>query len=125
MIGGFFGVGGSYASLGATIKIDSSSPTSVSPAYSSSPPPGTPGAGSYNSAISSAESGLASAESGDSSSIATSAVTASAGLRKERNEKQMYAWSLLQGASTARKRIDEIRTTLKSLKNTDYSRYEK
>ena len=125
IIGGFFGIGGSYASLGATIKIDSSSPTAVSPAYSSSPPSGTPGSGSYDSAISSAESSLASAESGNSSSVATSAVTASAGLRKERDEKQMYAWSLLQSASTARQRINEIETTLKSLKNTDYSKYEK
>ncbi len=125
VVGGFFGVGGSYASLGTTIKIDSTSPTSVSPSYKSSPPSGTPSAGPYNSAISSAESSLASAESGDSSSIATSAVTASAGLRKERDEKQMYAWSLLQSASTARQRINEIQTTLKSLKNTDYSRYEK
>lgn len=124
MIGGFFG-GGSYASLGATIKIDSSSPTSVSPVYSSTPPPGTPSGASYNSAISSAESSLANAENGDSSSIATSSVSASAGLRKERDEKQMYAWSLLQSASTARQRIAEIEKTLKSLKNTDYAKYEK
>jgi hypothetical protein len=124
MIGGFFG-GGSYATLGATIKIDTSSPTSPSPVYSSSPPPGTPSAGSYNSAISSAESSLTSAESGDSGSVAASAVNASAGLRKERDEKEMEAWSLLQSASTARQRIAEIEKTLKSLKNTDYAKYEK
>jgi len=124
--GGFFGVAPSYASLGTTIKIQSKTTgISSTPQYSSSPPSGTPGSGSYDSAISSAESSLASAESGESSSMATSAVIASAGLRKERNEKEMYAWSLLQGASAARKRISEIRTTLKSLNNTDYSKYEK
>ena len=124
--GGFLGVPQSYASLGTTIKIQSKSTgISSAPQYATTPPPGTPGSGSYDSAISSAESSLASAEAGDSSAIATSAVTASAGLRKERYEKEMYAWSLLQGASAARKRIGQIRTTLKSLKNTDYSKYEK
>lgn len=125
IVGGFFGVGGSYATEGTEIKIDTSSPVYVTPQYSSSPPSGTPGSGSYDSAISSANSSLSSAESGDSSSIAQSAVSASAGLRKERDEKQMYAWSLLQSASTARKRIAEIENTLKSLKNTDYAKYEK
>lgn len=125
MVGGFFGVGGSYASLGTTLRIDSSSPTSPSPSYTSSPPPDTPGSGSFDAAISSAESSLASAESGDSGSVAASAVNASAGLRKERDEKEMEAWSLLQSASTARQRIAEIRSTLKSLKNTDYAKYEK
>ena len=124
--GGFLGVPQSYASLGTTIKIQSKSTgISSAPQYTTTPPPGTPGSGSYDSAISSAESSLSSAEAGDSSAIATSAVTASAGLRKERDEKEMYAWSLLQGASAARKRIRQIRTTLKSLKNTDYSKYEK
>jgi len=125
VVGGFFGIGGSYASLGTTMKIDSSKPTSPTPSYTSTPPPGTPNAGSYDSAISTAESGLSSAESGDSGSIAASAVSASAGLRKERDEKEMEAWSLLQSASTARQRISQIQNTLKSLKNTDYAKYEK
>ncbi len=125
LVGGFFGVGGSYATEGTEIKIDSSSPGYVTPQYTSTPPPGTPGSGSFDSAISSANSALSSVESGDSSSVAQSGVTAAAGLRKERDEKEIYAWSLLQSASTARKRISEIQTTLSSLKNTDYAKYEK
>lgn len=123
IIGGFFG-GGTYASEGAEIKIDSSSPTTVSPQYTSTPPPGTPSAAPFNSAISSADSALSAAESGDSSAIAQSGVTAASGLRKERDEKQIYAWSLLQSASTARKKIAELQATLSSLKNTDYAKYE-
>jgi hypothetical protein len=124
IIGGFYGIGGSYASEGDSIKVDTSSPTYVTPSYTSTPPPGTPNGSSYNSAINSANSALSTAESGDYSTTATNAVEAAAGLRTERDEKEVYAWSLLQAASTVRKRIDEIETTLNSLKNTDYSKYE-
>jgi hypothetical protein len=125
IIGGFYGIGGSYATEGAEIKIDTSNIGAPTPQYTSTPPPGTPGSGSFDSAISSANSALSSVESGDSSSVAQSGVTAAAGLRKERDEKEIYAWSLLQSASTARKRISQIQTTLSSLKNTDYAKYEK
>lgn len=124
IVGGFFGIGGSYASEGTSIKIDTSTPTYVTPSYTTTPPPGTPGAGSYNSAINSAENALSTAESGDYSTTATNAVEASAGLRTEREEKERYAWSLLQSAATARERIQQIKNTLNSLKNTDYSKYE-
>lgn len=108
-----------YATEGQTIKVDISNP----PGYTNTKPPGTPSAGSYNQAISKAEDELSTLESQDWEVSAQNAVMASMELRKERDELETYAWTLQMAAAKLGKKIARIERALRSIKNTNYVKY--
>ena len=49
----------------------------------------------------------------------------SATLRENRSGKQMLAWSLLQASRSLREDIDKLTKQIRSLQNTDLSKYDK
>lgn len=46
-------------------------------------------------------------------------------LRERREEREKYAWSLLQAAARTRDEIDKLREQIKEMENFDFSKYEK
>jgi hypothetical protein len=87
--------------------------------------PNTPGnCSSFNSSISSAESNL-NAVISENKPKAQGILAQSATLRKRREKLELFAWSLLQSAAKTREEIEELRAQISSLKNTDFSKYEK
>tara|TARA_B100000073_G_scaffold148842_1_gene122601 strand:- start:7527 stop:9227 length:1701 start_codon:yes stop_codon:yes gene_type:complete len=122
----------SYASEGTTLIVSSddvgagaTSGQSVSTGYASVPPGGSiPGnCGTLDNNISNAESTM-------NSTIATHEPLArgiqalSATLRKNREQKQLYAWSLLQASRSLKEDIAELTQQISSMQNSDFSKYD-
>lgn len=87
--------------------------------------PNTPGnCSSYDSSISNAESSLNSVIA-ENKPKAQGIIAQSATLRKRREKMELFAWSLLQSAAKTREEIEDLRSQIRTLKNTDFSKYEK
>lgn len=113
----------SYATLGTQVTIGGTT-NSTSISYASVGP-NTPGnCSSFTSAISNAESNLNSVITTNKPK-AQGILAQSATLRKRREKLELFAWSLLQSASKTREEIEELRSQIRTLRNTDFSKYEK
>lgn len=112
-----------YAPLGTQVTIGGTT-SSVSIGYASVGP-NTPGnCSSYDSAISNSQSSLNSIIA-QNKPKAQGIIAQSATLRKRRGQLELFAWSLLQSAAKTREEIEDLRSQIRSLKNTDFSKYEK
>jgi hypothetical protein len=108
-----------YAKEGDTLKIDENSP--YGPTYTTIPP--TTNCSQYDSAISSAEQKLASLDTNTAESIIKDAINSSSGLREKRNDKEIYAWSLLISSGKLRREINKLQKDITSLKSIDFSKF--
>lgn len=112
-----------YASKGTTVTIGGTEST-ASIGYASVGP-NTPGnCSSFDSGISNAESNLDSVIATNKPQ-ATSILAKSQTLRKRREKLELQAWSLLQSAAKTREEIEELRSQINTLTNTDFSKYDK
>lgn len=109
-----------YATEGQRIKIEG---TITSAYYTNQDPPGTPSGTPYNTAISEAETALNQLQSQGYDQLGQSAVDASMQLREERDELEVYAWTLQNTAAKVTKKIRRLEKALTSLKNTNYVKY--
>lgn len=117
-----------YAEQGDTVTVaDGYSTTGVSIGYVSIGPSGVNPSGAacnaLNSNITSATNNMnsvISAKSGEASGL----INASRGLRKERDEKELYAWSLLQSSSRLREEIASLKQSIKDIEAVDFRPFE-
>lgn len=121
-----------YAEKGDVLLFSSDSSTTapsglpVSTGYASVPPSGSiPGnCGTLDSNISDAES-LMNSTIAENESIGRGIIAMAIVLRENRENKQMLAWSLLQASRALREDILKLRTQVRGLQNTDFSKYDK
>lgn len=115
----------SYATLGQRVVVGGTGGSSIG--YASTGPGGVnPNGATCNAltaAISSAEATMNSTISANEST-ARSIVENTATLREKRDQKQLYAWSLLQAASSLRIEIAKLNEQINQLENFDFSAYE-
>jgi hypothetical protein len=115
----------SYATLGQRVIVGGTNGSGIG--YASTGPGGiNPNGSTCNSltaAISAAESTMNSVISTNESS-ARSIISNTASLRDKRDQKQLYAWSLLQAASSLRLEIAKLNDQIQQLENFDFSPYE-
>jgi hypothetical protein len=109
-----------YAEEGTIVRVAAGSTAGSSISYASVPPGGVfpPNCATLDSNISTAESNNQTAITANLPT-AQSNVNITRALRKERENRQMYAWSLLQGASKLREEIAEGEELLRQLDNMD------
>lgn len=111
---------GTYATKGQTIKVEGSITNSY---YTNQDPPGTPNSTSYNNAISEAQTALDEVLSQGYDQLGKAAVDATTELRNERDDLEVYAWTLQNTAARVTKKIRRLERALTSLKNTNYVKY--
>lgn len=109
-----------YATEGQKIKIEG---PITSAYYTNQDPPGTPNNTPYNNAISEAQSALNQLKSEGYDQLGQSAVDATMQLREERDDLEVYAWTLQNTAAKVTKKIRRLERALTSLKNTNYVKY--
>lgn len=117
-----------YANFGDILTISNASgiTTGVNIGYTLYGPTGQCSSGQ----LSSLASNINSAESASqftieqNSSGASGVVDSSKALRRQRSEKELYAWSLLQASSSLRQQIEVLQKEYDTLVATDLSRYE-
>lgn len=117
-----------YAKLGDSVTITSSSgiTTGVNIGYVLYGPDGQCSSSqlnSFSSAINSTESNYQTIRE-QNSNRAASLVESTKALRRQRAEKESYAWSLLQASSSLRKEIEVLQAEYNNLVSMDLSRYE-
>jgi hypothetical protein len=115
-----------YASLGEELVVKSGINTGLSIGYTSTPPGGACSSGTLsalNAAITSATNNKNTVVS-QNSSKAQSLVESTKALRRQREEKETYAWSLLQASASLRQQIQLLEEELKQLININLSAYE-
>jgi len=126
--GNIVGYTSSYANLGDTLTVGSASgiTSGKTIGYKLYGPNGK----CSNSVLNSFTASIASAQSNSqtiinqNSSGASSLIEQSKALRRQRSEKELYAWSLLQAASNLRKQIEILQQEYDSLVSIDLGRYE-
>jgi hypothetical protein len=117
-----------YATLGQRVVVGAASTLlSSGIGYTATGPGGVNPFGStcnaLTAAISSAESNMNSTISANESA-ARSIINNTATLRDKRDQKQLYAWSLLQAASSLRAEIQKLNQQINQLENFNFSAYE-
>jgi len=116
----------SYASLGEELVVRSGINTGAYIGYSATPPGGacSPATlSALNSAITSATNSKDSTIN-QNSSKAQNLVESTKALRRQREEKENYAWSLLQASASLRQQIQLLEQELNQLMNINLSAYE-
>lgn len=117
-----------YANLGDTITVPSSSgvTTGTTFGYVSVGPGGPCSSGTLNnlnSTINTANTNNQNIENQNSNSAA-SLIESTKALRRQRSEKEMYAWSLLQAASSLRQEIQILEEEFNALVKMDLGKYD-
>lgn len=131
--GGFYSTTVTYAPIGTKLTVSSddvgagtTGGVSVSTGYAVVPPGGVfpSNCGDLDNDISSSESTMNSTIS-KHEPIARGIMGLSATLRKNRAGKQLFAWSLLQASKSLKDDIADLTNQIRSMQNTDFSKYEK
>jgi hypothetical protein len=116
-----------YAPLGTKVTIGGTA-TSVSIGYTGraqgGPDPNGAACSQYDSAITNATNNMNSVISA-SQPTAEKLVSMTKRLRERRDERELYAWSLLQSAARTREEIDKLKKQIQEMENFDFSKYEK
>jgi hypothetical protein len=116
-----------YAPLGTKVTIGGTV-SSVSIGYTGraqgGPDPNGATCSQYDSAITSATNNMNSVISA-TQPTAEKLISMTKRLRERRDERELYAWSLLQSAARTREEISKLRKQIQEMENFDFSKYEK
>ena len=124
--GSIIGFTQSYANLGEELVVSSGINTGASIGYSPTPPGGVCSSGTLN-ALNSAITGATNSKNdilNQNSSKAQSLVESTKGLRRQRSEKELYAWSLLQASASLRQEIALLEEELTQLLAINLNQFE-
>lgn len=117
----------SYASLGTKVTIGGTT-NSVSIAYTGrangGPDPNGVACAGYDTAITTATSNMNNVIASNQPT-AEKLISMTKRLRERREEREKYAWSLLQAASRTREEIEKLKQQIQEMENFDFSKYEK
>jgi len=116
-----------YAPIGTKVTIGGTV-DSVSIGYTGraqgGPDPNGASCSQYDSAITSATNNMNSVISA-TQPTAEKLISMTKRLRERRDERELYAWSLLQSAARTREEIDKLKKQIQEMENFDFSKYEK